>query len=212
VRSVHLVLGFSLLMLALAGCGSKPKAGDPPTQASQAASDRSVSAIEMVEHPSFRLWSKFPVGTTVTQRTTTDSPKTPGMTITTIIYTLTNKSSDSITIETQATTMYHGQPTMKNPPAIIRTPSKIPLPNGIRREDWGKPAGKTETEDLMQAAGKQYRTRKLESKGNTDAGELFQVVWTSDEMPGGLVKSVSLVPKVEETTTIEVTHVFVPET
>ena len=64
--------------------------------------------------------------------------------------------------------------------------------------------------EIVTVAGKPYSTNRFESKGSTDAGELFQTVWTSDDMPGNLVKSIQLVPKVEETTTIEIVEVRIP--
>lgn len=44
----------------------------------------------------------------------------------------------------------------------------------------------------------------------TDAGALTSTTWVSAGMPSGLVKSVSVVPAVEETTTIEVTALVIP--
>jgi hypothetical protein len=165
----------------------------------------------LVDHPLYLQWGNFPIGTTVVRRTTTDSELTPGMTVTTIVHTLTEKDDKYIVVETQATTEYHDGRVEKNPPDVVRTPRKVALPNGVKREEWGKPKGQAAAEEEVTAAGKTYRARRFESKGSTDAGELYQTVWSADDMPGGLVKSVSKVPKVEETTTIEVTEVKVPE-
>jgi hypothetical protein len=197
-------------LIALTGCGGKP--ADPPAVAVAPGlpADPPPTPAELVDHPVYLQWGRFPVGTTVTRKTTTDSEKTPGMTVTTIVYTLKDKGDDFLVLETQATTEYHGGRVDKNPPEVIRTPRKVALPSGINKEEWGKPKGQASAEEVT-VAGKTYRARRFESKGSTDAGELFQTVWSADDMPGGLVKSVSRVPKVEEVTTIEVTEVRIPK-
>ncbi|MCI0704948.1 MAG: hypothetical protein L0241_28135 [Planctomycetia bacterium] len=211
MRSVPLFL--LCVTLLAAGCGSK---GDnaPGVAARDSDPQGTLPAPtpgELVEHPTYKMWAKFAPGTTITQKTTTDSENSPGQTVTTIVYSLKEKTDDHILLESQATTVYHGGRVEKNPPNTVKTPRLIPLPPGVKKEDWGKPTDKQETgEEVVTAAGKQYKAKWYKSKGSTDAGELFTTTWTSTEMPGGLVKSVSEVPAVKETTTIEVVEVKLP--
>ncbi len=207
MRSLILGLLFSACTLAQVGCGSK--AGDTKLPAIEIALP---DPARMVDHPSYKHWGRFPVGTTVTQQTTTDSAKTPGMTVTTIVYVLTEKSDDHIVVTTQAKTVYHGGRVENNPTASARTSRLIQLPDGVKKEDWGKPNTKGEqgTEKLT-VAGKEYRTVVHKSVGSTDAGQIATSTWTSDEMPGSLVKAVSVVAAVEETTTIVVVEVKIPQ-
>lgn len=200
-----LPLACGLLALALAGCWSKPEVS--PVILSPEEQEKLNAPVEKVEHPTYKLWAKFPVGTTVTQTTTTDTPKSEGKTVTTIVYKLLERTDELVVVERQATTEFHGGRVEKNPPATDRAVRWIPLPGGVRKDELG-PAG---AEEEVTVLGKAYKARKTESKGSTDAGELTQTVWTSDDMPGGLVRAVSRVPKVDETTTIEVTALEIPK-
>ena len=58
--------------------------------------------------------------------------------------------------------------------------------------------------------GKTYKTTWTKSKDFTEAGELTIQNWTSPDMPGGLVRSVSKVPAKKATITVEVTEVKIP--
>lgn len=62
----------------------------------------------------------------------------------------------------------------------------------------------------MTVAGKSYRTKWTKTKGQSEAGEIVGQVWTADDMPGRLVKSVGRTPAIGETTTIEVVAVSLP--
>jgi hypothetical protein len=203
------------LALAVAGCGAKSDSSPNPAIALRDSDALAVPpkppAGEPVEHPSYKPWGRFPVGTSVTVRTITDSKKTAGHTETHIVYTLKEKGDDFVVVESQATTKYADGRTEKNPPASTRTPRMIALPPGIKREDWGKAekGGETGAEKLK-VLGRDFDTTWHKSKGSTDAGAFVQQVWSSDAMPGGLVKSVTEVKAVEETTTLEVVALAIP--
>jgi hypothetical protein len=202
-----LPLAGGLLALALAGCGPKPT---PSPVLLSPEEEQKLAAAETVDNPQYKQWAPFPVGTTLTRRMTTDSAKSEGMTVTTFVFKITEKTADAVVVESEATTEYHGGRVDKNPSVTNRYPRRVALPDGIQKEDWGKPNEKAE-EEAVTVLGKTYKARKTTSKGSTDAGQLTQEVWSSDDMPGGLVKSVSTVPKVEETTTIEVVALSIPK-
>ncbi len=166
---------------------------------------------EMVEHPTYKLWGDFPVGTRVALKTVTDSRLTPGQTVTTIVYTLRERTDDHIVVESQATTVYNSGRVEKNPPTSVRTQRLIALPPDMKKEDWGKPPPDQESgEEEITVLGKTYKCRWNRSRSSTDAGEMITTTWTSSEMPGGLVKSVAEVKAVEEVTTIEVVELEIP--
>ena len=207
-------LCWSLLVClsALIGCSNAdprgvatPRDNDPNSEGLENLLPKGVT----VEHPNYLQWKKFPVGTSVTQKTTTDSEKTVGKTVTVVITTLKEKTAEFLVLESQATTTYADGRVNKVPAVESKIPREVRLPEGMSGENWGKPKGKPQEEEVV-AAGKKYRTRKYDSRGSTDAGELFQSIWTSDEIPGGLVKSHTRVPAVEETTIIEITEVKIP--
>jgi hypothetical protein len=197
----------SFALLVAAGCGSKPTPS-PVLLTPEEQAKLSTPAADKVDNPQYTQWGKFPVGTTLTRRMTTDSAKTEGQTVTTFTFKITEKTDEVVVIESQATTEYHGGRVEKNPPVTDRYPRQIALPEGVKKGEFGKPKGGTE--ESVTVLGRAYKARKTESKGSTDAGELTQTVWASDDIPGGLVKSVQRVPKVEETTTIEITELTIP--
>ena len=197
------------VVLTAAGCGRSPT----PVAVAPAlpAPPLDPAAADVVENPSAKAWTSHPLGTTVTQRTTTDSARTPGMTVTTIVYVLKEKTDTHVAVESQATTEYHGGRVERNPPALGRMPKLIQLPDGVKKEDWGNPKGKHGGgEEVIEVLGKKYPCKWHKSSATTDAGALTSTTWMSADMPGGLVKAVSLVPAVEETTTIEVTALTIP--
>jgi hypothetical protein len=217
MRFIAQLVTVTLLFMLVAGCnrGQHPNVSqstpDSPNAGQQSDAQNSTEPREMVEHPTYKLWGQFPVGTSVTKRTTTDSELTPGQTITTIVYTIKERSDDHVVIESQATTTYHGGRVDTNPPSSVRTPRWIQLPPGIKKEEWGKEAGGAQAGDeVVTVGGKPYSSRWRKSRSTTDAGEMITTTWTSTQMPGGLVKSVSQVPAVKETTTIEVIEVKIP--
>ncbi len=196
-----------LALVPLAGCGCKPTPS--PVLLTPEEQQKLAAGGERVDNPVYDQWAKFPVGTTLTRRMVTDSTKSEGHTETTFVFRITETTADVVVVESTATTRYHGGRVEENPPVIDRHPRQVALPDGAKKGEWGKPKGGTD--DTVTVLGKAYKARKSESKGNTDAGELFQQVWVSDDMPGGLVKAVSRVPKVDETTTIEVTELTIPQ-
>lgn len=213
---------FFILTVGLASCGKVPSpSGDisPPNgpdvdrlkldsiKLSQQSSQTDKPA-DLIENPEYHRWNKFPVGTTVTRRMVTDSAKTEGKTITTFIIKLKSKTDDDLTVETQAKTEYSDGRVMDNPPLTSRVPRRIMLPEGIDKAQWGKLIGNAE--ETLTVLGKSYKCVRNESTGTTDAGKLLQTVWSSEEMPGVLVKSLTLVPAVEETTTIDVVELVIP--
>ncbi len=191
-----------------AGCGPQAPKAAPGLPSGE---PMPIPSSEMVEHPTYKLWANFKPGASVTTRMTTDSEKTPGKTVTTISYKLTEKTDEHIVVEWQAKTEYHGGRIENNPPSTTKTKRFLPLPDGADKETWGKPKSKRDGgEEVLTVVGKPIRTTWFKSKGSTDVGAMETTTWQSDDVPGGLVKSVSLVPAVEETTTIEIIEMLIP--
>jgi len=212
---IRIVFFVAMLCTSLASCDSKIETPFDKAASRDSDSHTNVpspsSQREMVEHPTYKLWGHFPVGTRVALKTVTDSRLTPGQTVTTIVYTLREKTDDHIVVESQATTVYHSGRVEKNPPTSVRTQRLIALPPDMKKEDWGKPAkGQESGEEEITVLGKTYKCRWNKTRSSTDAGEMITTTWTSSEMPGGLVRSVAEVQAVEEVTTIEVTELEIP--
>ena len=91
----------------VSGCG-RPAANPIPVPALPPAPALDPAAPDVAESTQYRDWANFPIGTVLTQRTTTDSTKTPGQTVTTIVYALKEKTGTALVVEWQASTEFHG--------------------------------------------------------------------------------------------------------
>lgn len=200
----------SFAALLLAGCGR----GGPLPDAPPAPKPEPVAPTppappppvgERIEHPSYKLWGRFPVGASVTQTTTTRQIDKPDKTVTTIVFTLKAKTDDALVVESQATTAYADGREQANPAEEFTYARWIAPPPGVKKEE--RPAAPLEDVTVL---GRTFACRKTEVKNPTDAGEMRTETWSSDAMPGGLVKSVSVVPKVNVTSTVEVTELKLP--
>jgi len=201
---------FLLAAALLAGCGRAGPRGDaPPAPKPEPVAPPAPPPPpvgERIEHPSYKLWGRFPVGASVTQQTTTRQIDKPGKTVTTIIYTLKAKSDAALVVESQATTAYADGREQANPAEEFTYARWVAPPPGVKKED--RPAVAAFEE--VTALGRTFPCRKTEVKNPTDAGEMRTETWSSDAMPGGLVRSVSVVPKVNVTSTVEVTELKLP--
>ncbi|HVL11198.1 MAG TPA: hypothetical protein VM529_01445 [Gemmata sp.] len=195
--------------LAAAGCERKPTPDDaiiPPD-----IQNRPAPSGETVENPTYKLWAGFPTGSSVTQRTTTENEDNTEKTVTTITYTLKERTDDHIVVESKATTVHYTDRVEENPPDQVKTLKVLPLPPGVKKEDWGKsPQGAETGEETLTVLGKEYKCSWVKTKGFTEAGDIYTQNWSSRQMPGGLVRSVSKVPAKKATITVEVTEVKIP--
>ncbi len=108
------------------------------------------------------------------------------------------------------TTRYDGLE-IDNPPQKLTNLRRITLPPGTKASEFGKAAGVLERgEEMVQASGRAYSTAWQKSKGRNEAGEVLVTTWTSDAVPGKLVRSVTHTPAIGKTTTIELVAVKKP--
>lgn len=192
-------------LAALAGCGKPPAPVPAPGPSDEPAP---IPGGEQFESPVYKLWAKFPVGSRVVQKSTTENEdnKTE-KTVTTITYALKQKTDEFIVVESQATTVHYTGRVETNPSAEAKTKKFFTLPPGVKRPE---PKKAEEGEDELKVAGKGYKAKWTKEKSYTEAGDLFAQTWTSDDIPGGLLKSVSKVPSKKATITVEVTEVTIP--
>ena len=87
----------------------------------------------------------------------------------------------------------------------------MPLPPGVKKEDFGKPApGAEHGEETMTVGGKAYKTTWYKGKDRNEGGEVTTQVWSSPDVPGALVRSHSRTAGVNKITVIELVEVKVP--
>ncbi len=190
-----------LVIGCLVGCGEAPKDLSPPIAVEAPRGER-------VENPSFASWAAFPVGTVVVRTSVTEEIGRPEKTTTTSAFTLVEKTDASVTLELKTRTTRYDGLVMDNPPDRFSTDRYFHLPSGRKPTP---PAPTKELAEPMIVGAKPYRVRWAESRDRNEGGEVFVTTWTSDAMPGGLVKSIAETPGVKKRTTIETTAVTVPE-
>jgi hypothetical protein len=160
-----------------------------------------------MENPQFTNWAQFPVGTRATQKSVTTTG--PNQTVTTTTYTLVEKKDDVLVVAMQAHTSYWDGRETDNPPEYFRNLKTIAVPPGHKPGE--KPKGVSELgEETIAVAGKEYKTKWYKGKDNVEGGAVETQNWSSDEAPGGLVKSVVAIPKQKQTTVIELVEVKLP--
>jgi hypothetical protein len=187
-----------LVGLAAAGCdagrpATQPLVPDPPTPAGPAGS---------VDSPQYANWAGFPVGATVVHRSVTRAEDQPGETVTTTTHTLVEVAADHVVVEMGTVTRRFDGLETKNPPDRYTHPRLVP------RVADGRPAESGEA--IVTAAGKQFRAKWRKGTDRNEAGQVFTQVWSSPEVPGGLVKAVMRTPDVGKTTTTELMEVQIP--
>src|SRR5262249_11814341 len=172
--------------VAVAGCGQSD-AGSRDVVPDETAPLEAAPVGELVESPSYKLWARFPVGTSVTQRTTTENARFKGKTVTTIVYTVKENDEAHVTIETQATTVRHHGVVEKNPASVVSYKKLVPLPAGFKKEDWGKPGKGAEAgEEEVTVLGTAYKARRVKRKGRSDTGQETTQTRTSHDIAGAL--------------------------
>lgn len=198
-----------LVMLGALGCSSRSgehsRVGTQPTQD---ISPPMTPAGESFDNPIYKRWAQFPVGSAVVQRTTTENRDSPLKTVTDIRYTLKEKTADHLVVEFVATTKHPDGRVEKNPPQDNRVQRQFTLPVGAKKAPERK---SEEGEESLTIAGRVYSAKWYKGKDFTEAGELTSQTWSCEEMPGGLVKSISQVAARRATITVEVTEVHIPK-
>jgi hypothetical protein len=133
-----------------------------------------VALAGQIDNPSYGYWAKFKPGST--QKTTTDSVAVGQKTTIEIVTTLLEVTPDKITVETK-TDATAGDTKLKQRVRKQDVPAKID-----QRADASEIKHSTET---ITAAGKTYACQVSEE---TREG-LVMKTWTSEEVPGGVVKA-----------------------
>ncbi len=202
-----------LAFVSFFGCGKdKPAArvvvADEDDDAPARTTVAPIAPREHVDSPLYKSWSAFKKGTTVTHRTVTGSGDY--QTITTTTSTLAELSDEHAVVETQATVKRHDGTVLNNPPERFTNPRRIPLAPGVKKEDFGKAGQIDEGEATLDVGGKTYKTKWTKSKDRIESGAVFSTTWTCDEVPGGIVKSITEVPAIGKKTTVELVEVKTP--
>jgi hypothetical protein len=142
------------------------------------------------ENPMYRSWARYNVGTKITVRNTSEAMGQK--TVTTIVTTLVEKKADSIVLENKMSMEVAGNK-MDMPAQTMEIPAAMPeIPQTEEVADAPKPEIH-ESDDTITIAGKEYKAKKVESTAKTGGMTVQSTSWTSDNVPGMMLKSVSSV-------------------
>ena len=147
-----------------------------------------VSAQEKVDNPEFASWSKFKKGTSTTLKVTAGAAGTNTETVVTT--TLVEVGADKLVVETAGASKFNGME-FKTPATKRDVTKTIELPKGTKKEDaaGGKPPGTFEEgTETIKVGGTDVKTKWVKFKTEVDGSKTEGKMWTSEEVPGMMVK------------------------
>lgn len=207
MKNFHAMIGVMAMSLIL-GCGSQSSRPGSVLVDSVERSDPSAPSVE-VDNPQYLSWASFKKGTQIEYRMVTTAHGREGTTTTTTIYTLIERQAEFLEIEMRARTDRYDGAIVENPPEVLRSARRVKLPPGVLPEHYGVQRDSAPREPIV-VAGKAYPTRYSQTRDRNEAGEVEVQTWTSPEVPGGLVRSVTNTPAIGKTTTLTLVRVTLP--
>jgi hypothetical protein len=159
------------------------------------------AADETVDNPAFQTWSKFKPGATVVlkrvvKNTSPDNPNVIDVTAHPpveseewITYKLLAASKESVTVERSVKEVEGGN-LVEYPGTKITYPAKIAKKHIAATTPKDKLEEFEEVEATVKVAGRTIKTQVYKSVIKIGGELSIAKVWTSDEIPGGIVKDV----------------------
>jgi hypothetical protein len=174
------------------------------------ATARAADADELVANPRYKGWTEFKPGATITHKEKTRFPAgspqgkyyPDGVDERDVVYKLVSVTPEKIVVETVVTD-YELLSQVEAAPTKITYPAKVKKANveGAREQLKVK-----EGKEDVEALGKTYKCEWYETTRTTADGEVVtRKRWIAPEVPGGIVKEVTVTKKgdqvIAETTT-----------
>jgi hypothetical protein len=167
-----------------------------------------------IDNPAFATWAKQKVGTTVTQKMTTEASGNKSET--TMIFKLVEVKADKVVLEVTTKVKAAGME-FTQPAQNMDVEKTVKVPNDKTKAEIEKNQAKGETtegEETLKISGKEYKTKWTKFKGKNGDIEYETQAWTSADMPNLTVKSVTKTSgkdaNATSTTLVEVTEIKVP--
>jgi hypothetical protein len=143
---------------------------------------------EMIANPEYANWSKFKVGTYVTLKT--ESTNAGSTTTVTITSKLVDLNDEKAVLETSTTWSMPGmEPTTTQDKREVA--AKFEKPPAASPDDKTPKPEIKEGEETLEIAGRKIKCKTVESKMEMQGMKITSKAWTSDEVPGMMVKSES---------------------
>jgi uncharacterized Zn-binding protein involved in type VI secretion len=164
---------YVVVIAAALVCGAA-SAGGPPL----------VEKPQMVDNPAYQSWAKFKAGSFATLTSTTTQDELVS-TNTKITYTLKEVTAEKVVVEVKTVTVTDEEET-ELPAETVEYPAKIAKPQEV-------PGTKTVAEGTkaITVNGKEIATKCVKTETTQDGVTVTTTVWTSESVPGGMVKSVT---------------------
>jgi hypothetical protein len=149
-----------------------------------------IARAEQMENPAYKQWAKFKPGTSATM--TNETVAAGQTTKSEMKSTLKEVTDDKVTIEV-ATTMEVAGQKMAGPAQSIEIkkmvdkPADGAKPASDKEQPHFKSEAKTSDEEVKVGAGT-FKATKTESNSEASGMKTKATVWTSEEVPGGIVK------------------------
>ena len=157
---------------------------------------------EQKENPEYKLWAKYKPGTSTTLATSSDTAgQTSKMETKT---TLSEVADDKVVVEVVTSMEAAGQK-MDMPAQKIEIKKMVDVPAATPeapkdQPNMPKPETKTSEESVTVGAGT-FKTKLTESTTTMEGNKMMSKVWTSDEVPGSVVKMESTTDGAMKSTT-----------
>lgn len=152
------------------------------------------SAARGDDNPEFANWSKFKPGTTAKLKVTSEFGG--NKTAATVTTKLVEVKGDKLVLEMESETEVMGKP-LKVPAQKRDVAKTIEVKEGQPKPSL-KPEGTTdEGTETVKVGGAEVKTKWYKFKTKTPMGEVSGQVWTSEEVPGMVVKMTSKADKFE---------------
>ena len=193
---------FALLLAAataVAAPAGRPRCPCPPTPPH-------CPAGPTVESPLYLRWARFKPGTRVVYRETSEVPgqdKTEQQTS----YQLMSVSDDKVVVAVKVEFVEAGGKLVANPSQEFTHAHRFELPAGAKAEDYDRPKGATAAPDeTVELLGQKFACKVYKSTGRYESGPTATTTWLSDQVPGGLLRTVVVASPNNKTTTTVVSE------
>lgn len=160
---------------------------------------------QMVEAPVYKSWSRYPIGTTLVQKTVLkgkDGSTSESKTTQTLI-----SKDESVAVVEQTYVDAAGEVSTQT----FRHRSRVALPAGVKPSDLGRPkAPKDSGDETLELGGQSFETTWYDTTGQAEAGTMLIRTWFSDEVPGTIARVLTRIDGHEASTTIELVELKIP--
>lgn len=151
----------------------------------------SAASAEPVDNPAFKSWSKFKPGTQISMKTESEFNKMKSEIV--IVTKLVEVGADKCVVEVETITKINGMefkaPAMKQD---VPKTFDVPKPKDGKDPKIETPdVKKEEGKETLKIGGVEVKTTWMKYTTKTKDGNHEGQTWLSDDVPGGLVKSVS---------------------